>query len=297
MNASMTNFFHEFAAAAQALEELPQVKQELHNAQTHCGTLAETIAAREESILKLKAEIEELHNRCRSLEVERDDAQFQALEEQDRTASFKRFVESVFGQAGNLLQAAAPEPKPEPTVDNPPTASVAEPISERHDMFPEEEYYQKPKAEFHGDPSNVDSVSSGPQGSREEGEQSPSDLAPNALSPSHVGTLGHTASETNVPMQSPEASLGATSAAPSTAYASDGTVSSGEGVSVSSDPTQGTESSSENASSGSTPNEALGKPLSEGKPYLGKRYVDVPFYVSLVEWLNGGGSEEAYYAR
>lgn len=33
------------------------------------------------------------------------------------------------------------------------------------------------------------------------------------------------------------------------------------------------------------------------KPYLGKRYRDVPGYVNRQDWLDGGGTEEDYYAN
>ncbi len=275
MNHTMSNFFHEFAAAAQAMEELPKVRDDLAQANNLIAQLRDTIQRLELQAIDRRTEMETLHSRIRSLEVERDEAQFQALEEQDRTSAFKRFVEGIFGQAGNLLQAATPVPAPEPAVAptpqpvaTPDTASVPEPVNEI--------YADPPKDDR---PFYVEA--------RDEGLSPPvADTSHYAEVPgagqSEVGEPNATTSIGSTPME--EAGL--------TTNAADATTSHSSGVSVPTDPTPATETSSENASNASGSSPARPDPL-----YVGKLYKDYPAYVPLHEWLAGGGTEADYYAR
>lgn len=122
---TVDNFVGSLVEMAKAYERMPAVEAELRKTQDYAGTLADTVAAREETILRLKAEIEALHAKQRELEVSRDDAQFHALEADDRTQRALDFIKATFGNAGALIQALEP-PKAEPTVANVPVQAVPE---------------------------------------------------------------------------------------------------------------------------------------------------------------------------
>lgn len=297
MNHTMSNFFHEFAAAAQAMEELPIVKAALEGAKAESADLRDIIQRLELQAIDRKNEIDVLNARIRSLEVERDDAQFQALEEQDRTSAFKRFVEAMFGQAGNLLQASAPAAEVKPERE--------EPIRNFDLSLPSEAHIDGPMvghARDYANSSTGEGMGAG-EGPSEAGEFGTTSSAPTEAGASPTlqsldinqsmsadATVGESAAdpiqESNALSQSADQTLdGARTIVIEKDTAS---VQASEGVSVPSDPTQATESSSESDLSGSQV---------RPRPYEGKRYVSVPHYVSLVEWLNGGGTEADYYAR
>jgi hypothetical protein len=106
---------HDLVQMAQAMEQLPVVKEELDQAKHHAELQSTHIQNLEIAILGYKQEIETLHSSIRSLEVSRDDAEFRFLEAEDRTEKALAFVRTVFGNAGALVQALDP-PKPEPEV-------------------------------------------------------------------------------------------------------------------------------------------------------------------------------------
>lgn len=257
MNHTMSNFFHEFAAAAQAMEELPKVREDLSEANSLITALRETIQRLELQAIDRRTEMETLHSRIRSLEVERDEAQFQALEEQDRTSAFKRFVEGIFGQAGNLLQASAPVATPEP-------APLPEPVSEASgeraaDPIPQ----QNPNTSASQDGSTATDVPTADASTEPSSGQS--EAGPTASDGADAGNSGSVIASAPVNTSNPE------------------------GVSVPSDPTHGQkETSFDPVSPPSTQPDPL---------YLGKLYKDIPNYVPLHEWLAGGGTEADYYAR
>lgn len=206
---SNPNFVSDLVAMAKAFEELPQVREELANAVKAHAIDGETIQRLELRIIDLKNELEAAHSATRKAEVERDHAEEMFLQADDRFNAFNRLFQAFQGDAAALVKAAQPAepeaaPQAAPAVSEPTVAEgVADPGPAIASHAPE----------WHGDPTNVDSVSSGPQGSR----------------------------------------LGEDTAAPVSAHADDGTVSPGEaGVSVHSDPTPSVASSFESDSSAST---------------------------------------------
>ena len=114
MTRDVGNFVHDLVEMAKAMEQLPLVREELEAAKHDVCVGLDRIQILELRLLDRANEIDALNAKVRSLEVERDDAQFQALEEQERTSAFKRFVENVFGTAGNLLKASQPAVEPTP---------------------------------------------------------------------------------------------------------------------------------------------------------------------------------------
>jgi hypothetical protein len=160
MSPSVGNFVHDLVEMAKAMETLPQVQHQLDAALKANADLLDRIQSLEIRLLDRASEIDALHAKIREAEQARDQAETMFLEETDRTASFKSFVENLFGTAGNLLKAASPPaplavPEVEQVHEAAPTTEIA-PAQERHDMFPEPEYY------ISGSPENIDSQSSGP---------------------------------------------------------------------------------------------------------------------------------------
>lgn len=196
----VNSFVGDLVQMAQAMERLPQVEHELNAYKRGNEVLHQAVADREESILKLKAEIEAHLATIRKVEAERDDAELRFLDSEDRTKSALSFIKATFGSAGSLIQALEP-PAPTPVavpadaqpemkaIDNPLYGDPQEPMqpqdqSEPLPSSPEQSNVsasvdsgtttQQPMPEpgpmgidFHGDASNVDSVSSGPSGERE----------------------------------------------------------------------------------------------------------------------------------
>lgn len=202
-------------AMAKAMEDLPKVQEELAKAHDDCDTALRSLQAREEAILRYKAELEEKNSRIAALEVARDDAELRFLEADDRTEKALAFVRMVQGNAESLVRAIEPV-KPEPAsqpIAHPIEASaeVASPLSS-------------------GEPQ-IES------GSRSEGQS-----------------------------ESPPISA---------------TMEAGNYPSALSSVTQ-----SEGASSTSPP-----------LPFANKLYHDHPTYMSLSEWIAGGGNEDSYNWR
>lgn len=124
----INSFVGNLVEMAKAYEELPGVRQALAEAEFNSATLADTIAQREASILRLKAELEAAHEATRKVEAERDEAIGSFLAADDRADKILAFVKTTFGNAGALIQAVEPaqpqadiEPIPPtlPAIDNP----------------------------------------------------------------------------------------------------------------------------------------------------------------------------------
>jgi hypothetical protein len=248
MSPNVGNFVHDLVEMAKAMEELPHVQAALTESEREANRLAQSVQAREESILRLKAEIDALHAKVRSTEAERDDAELRFLESDERTHKALEFIKSGFGAAGSLIQALEPPAQVEPVVE----ATPIEPKAIDNPL------YDDPQA---------------PQGQS----------AVDPTTPTNDGaSVGNNTSLTASVPQNTFNSEGM--AAPAT----DPTA-----APILNSPMSGSEGSGLDTS---VPNAA--SPSTEGaKPYANKRYVDHPVYVALIDWLAGGGTEAAYYAR
>lgn len=200
MSPTVNNFVHDLVAMAKAMEDLPIVQEKLDQANNLISRYAEDVQAREESILRLKAEAETLHSTIRKVEAEREEAILSFLDADDRTKRALDFVKSTFGSAGSLIQALEPptpapmavpadapaplspstpffdavadapsqgqsEPLPPATVTDTSIQSQpaerSEPASLAHTSLPDPGPAIGSAFTFHGDPTNVDSVSVG----------------------------------------------------------------------------------------------------------------------------------------
>src|SRR5258705_12062246 len=119
MSPVMDNFVHSLVEMAKAMEELPIVQAELEGTKMDKDNYIKIVQAREESILKLKSEIETLQAKVRDAEVSRDDAELRFLELDEKTSKVLSILASVADSAkdatNHLSPPKAPEPVPEPT--------------------------------------------------------------------------------------------------------------------------------------------------------------------------------------
>src|SRR5882724_10878562 len=218
---NINSFVGNLVEMAKAYEELPSVKHDLAVANETIQRNADTVTDRELSILSLKAEIEILNSRIRSVEAERDDAELRFLESDDKAGKALAALGHITASLNDAKAALTP-PAPEPEPITPPTPD-ATPVDINEGGSP----YTEAEHAFSGSASNIDSV----------------------------------------------------------------------GVGVSSDPsapvgedafTPPSVASSADAVTGTDPTLF---------PYYGKRYIDVPGYVSRYDWIEGGGTEENYDLR
>ena len=119
--------------------------------------------------------------------------------------------------------------------------------------------------------------------------------------PEQVSSWGTPWATSEEPTQSPTVETGPSSepviastgdvASQPSAYTGDGPVSGGTQGESATDPTAGgTGTGTESTSTGDSGPESHG-------PFHGKRYVDIPDFVRLDDWLAGGGTEADYYWR
>jgi hypothetical protein len=269
------NFVNDLVEMASAFKRLPEVEAELAEARREAAKAMDTIQRLEHKLLDRSNEITEHLSRIRSLEVERDDAQFHALEADDRTQRALDFIKATFGNAGALIQALEPPapPKSEPAAPEVPVQPVqpAAPMTNP--------VYSDPNGQFL---------------STDDGKPEPN--IPEAAQGAPLG-------ESQTPM---------TSGSPSTT-AHDGTHSSadaspapevaqpGEPTGTDAAPTASPTPSGATDASGTSATEPGGfsmKPIE--RPYAGKRYSEVvkdgKHWPTRDQWEAGGGTVDNWYA-
>ncbi len=127
MSPAVGNFVHDLVEMAKAMELLPQAEAENARLHTQVEEYAKTVQAREMAIIGYKDEIEALHAKVRSLEVERDDASFRTMEVEDTLHSTldqaRRAKDTLDGLIAKL---DPPKPQPEPEVVQPQAVTPVE---------------------------------------------------------------------------------------------------------------------------------------------------------------------------
>lgn len=121
---TVDNFVGSLVEMAKAHERLPQIEAELAEARNQINSHLNTIQRLETKLMERSNEISMHLAHIRELEVSRDDAQFHALEADDRTQRALDFIKATFGNAGALIQALEPPAMPAPQpVDAPAVAA------------------------------------------------------------------------------------------------------------------------------------------------------------------------------
>src|SRR6266404_7716803 len=126
MSPAVGNFVQDLVEMAKATETLPIVQHENETLKADLSQAQDTIAARETAIISYKQQIEDLHAKVRSLEVERDDASFRVLEAEDTAHSIltqARNAQATLAEVISKLDPPKPQPEPEPF----PQAAPSEP--------------------------------------------------------------------------------------------------------------------------------------------------------------------------
>lgn len=151
MSPTVNNFVHDLVAMAKAMEDLPQVQAQLDEALKHGHELADIVAKREATIIRLKAEIEAHLETIRRTEVERDQAETMFLELDEKTHSVLSMVRASqvgLDKAVLILDPPKPEPTPEPVK----VEYTATPVSEGQSADP----LSPASADTHSIPAQAD---------------------------------------------------------------------------------------------------------------------------------------------
>lgn len=251
---------------AKAAESMPILQSQLKACEEKIAEMGAHIQRLELRAHDYKAEIEGLHSQIRTLEVSRDDAELRFLEADDRTEKALAFVRSVFGNAGQLLQALEPpkaeEPKEVEVTSSAPSSAYASDGA----VSPGEQ----------GPLAQPEAASIGSQGSPQESGERAADPTANSPFGNESQIVASQDAETKEDA-APRTIAEGQSEVPPTAQASPEPVNSTSAM------------SQDGAEQDKRPDPA--------KPYVGKKYHDHPYYVSLSGWLAGGGTEESYHWR
>src|SRR6266403_2021790 len=108
MSPAVGNFVQDLVEMAKATETLPIVQHENETLKADLSRAQDTIAARETAIISYKQQIEDLHAKVRSLEVERADASFHVLEAEDKAPT----PQSGLGETPSPVSPSPSEPTP-----------------------------------------------------------------------------------------------------------------------------------------------------------------------------------------
>lgn len=280
MSPNVGNFVHDLVEMAKAMEELPQVQAKLAHAETMMSNQAVVIMAREESILKLKAEIEALNAKVHSAEVARDDAELRFLEADDRATHATLALRGVQTALGSAIAVIDP-PKPEPEV-----AKVAPMVftegadgSTASSSATATDWTAPPPSPvtLSGDPANVDSWASKPVS---EVVSQVEEVASDPVYPAPQGQSESPLTGTHVQTQDSSASV------------SEDIVATGQGQSETL-PTARSPIDESSALSESADKQD-GASSQSPKPYVGKLYHDHDKWVSRRDWIEGGGTDDSY---
>ena len=102
---------HDLVEMAKAMETLPQVRQELGDANIAIERLAKQVQSLELRLIDRANEIDSLNTQVRKAEAERDSAESMFLETDDKLLAFRRLVSAFSTDAATLLRAQEPEPQ------------------------------------------------------------------------------------------------------------------------------------------------------------------------------------------
>lgn len=277
---TVDNFVGSLVEMAKAYERMPSVEAELRDAQATIDKAQATIQRLELKLIERSNEIDSLHSRIRELEVSRDEAQFQALEADDRTQRALDFIKATFGNAGALIQALEPPapPQPQPTTPDVPVQAMPEAPSSK---FSDE---MKAQAQEHTIPAD--------------GGLAAPDVGESASHPTATGQVPTTDTAHN---PSAETAIAASTPSPAPEVAAspgEPTTGSADGAATGPTPAGTPDNASADPSPDAPTVDSSAKPVG---PYAGKTWSQVRSEqgyapVHREEWLKGGGTLDNWYA-
>jgi len=319
-NESISGFLNSIAEAKRAFDAEPDYQRQIRDLERDKQRLGDVVAQRELRIHELKQKEETLTQALRSVEVERDDAGFRALEETDKVQNLLTLVRQYVGDGLKAISAVeGKESIIVNKVDHDDDMTTIRKQEEeivglqqacdrlQRDMRMAQEQFHRP---FVSDTSSLQDDTTDHSLPKREwnedgwGDPQPSqgqrEVDPTAVS--HIGSESH-------PVASGSAE---------TAANADGVSSSNEGQSdgpfastVDSQPSSASSTTAESitnaASHASQPDwkqdQAETSRLAPERNrdrstfFTGRKYYDVTYFVPLHQWLNEGGTEADYHWR
>ena len=142
--------------AAQALEEKPRLESRIAELERSLNSSQEHNQGLEQNIANYKSQIEQLNSKVRSLEVERDQAQFRTLELEDTIHKALEGINATRSIVDRMrTELDPPKPQPEPQVveqapqADPSAADLATDTVTYQDTFPPTTETQSPSPQSH----------------------------------------------------------------------------------------------------------------------------------------------------
>lgn len=121
MSPQVDNFVHSLVEMAKAQEMLPSVQHELAVAQSAINDLYDRINSLGADLVQSRNYAATLEQRCRDLEVARDDAELRFLELDEKAAKVIAWAHQI-GDMADSIEAKLEAPKPEPVKEPEPFA-------------------------------------------------------------------------------------------------------------------------------------------------------------------------------
>ncbi len=131
-NERVGSFVSDLVEMAKAVEQVPVLERELHNAGSVINSLQQTRSDLEVSLEASRRYAATLEQRCHDLEVQRDSAELRFLESDDAVGTLKRAMRIAMDEVDSALQAVTPV-VPEPKADEW-AELMANPLSEPSDF-------------------------------------------------------------------------------------------------------------------------------------------------------------------
>jgi hypothetical protein len=280
MSNDVTNFAASLVEMAKAMERVPTLEMEINFANDRINGKDLQITDLQVSLEASRRYAASLEQRCHDLEVSRDAAELRFLEADDVVSTIKSVLRRTMEDADSALKAIEPVVEPTP---------VAEPVSVSTD----------PTIHSNPDQSSLgDQIS---QSTNQSGEFigetiTPSpfpDTTPSTVQSAEDGMgkseVGPTVSTTITEPQN--ASLAGAESADSAPVTSEAP-SPVPFASTTTPPNPAHLSLVTTSDVGSSQTEAAdAKPIG---PYFGRNYMSVPGFISRLDWLAGGGTNEGY---
>ena len=303
-NESISGFLNSIAEAKRAFDAEPDYQRQIRDLENDKKRLGDTVAHRELRIHELKQNEETLTQKLRSVEAERDDAGFRALEEADKVQGLLSVVHSIINDA--LAAVSAVEGYEQIVVNKADRQRELDYANARQERVVElEEELQSLRNDMRlaqeqlaPRPFAMPSDTSFSSGEGTDPSSSRHDMFPEA----EYYTKGEGQREVD-PTAHHSTGIESQNVASNNANVPSN-VSTLEGQSDGPFATQ-VSTQSENATSTSASKEdsvvSSASPPERNRDrstfFTGRKYFDVTYFVPLHQWLNEGGSRDDYYWR
>jgi len=265
-----TDFASELVRMAQAMTRLPEVETELLKAYEDIEAYAKSVQRLEIKLIDRNSEIETLHQTIRQLEVSRDDAELRFLEADDAKGTLVRVLDNLGKDILGALQAVQPLTKPteDGELESRPTSASTVPST--------------------FDTTQTELSRSG------EGGQAVHATSDPTIPPSAESSTTHDGIVESAVALPADSSSGESVADPTPATTSTDAGATTETEPASAFPFAPTPTVEPSPPDASSSADIVGDAEPIHGPYFGKRYRDVPGFITKADWLAGGGTEEDY---